>query len=95
MSEPESTCLNGCPFELCPYPPSGALTRAEINEAFCRRQKTLLGRRFPRPTRKTASWQGITPKELSRFWDKMASRTRPPDPSRARSSSGRSARGTR
>ena len=80
MSEPQSTCVNGCPFELCPYPPSGALARAELSEPFCRRQKTLLGRRFPRPTRKTAPWQGITPKDLSSFWEKMASRTRPHDP---------------
>ncbi len=79
MSEPESTCLDGCPFELCPYPPSGALARAELSEAFCRRQQTLLGHRFPRPTRKTAPWQGITPRELRRFWEKMASRTRPHD----------------
>lgn len=79
-TKPDSTCLKGCPFELCPYPPSGALTRDELSEPFCRRQQTLLGRRFPRPARKTAPWQGITPRELSRFWGEMASRTRPRDP---------------
>lgn len=81
MKERESSCLQGCPFELCPYPPSGALPRAELSEAFCRRQQTMLGHRvLPRLHRRTAPWQGMTVTELRRFWEEMASRTRPHDP---------------
>ena len=75
-----STCLDGCQFELCPYPPSGAQPRAELSEAFCRRQQSLLAHRLRRPGRKTAPWQGLTPKELESFWDQMAWRSRPPRP---------------
>jgi hypothetical protein len=77
MASRGSTCLDGCQFELCPYPPSGAQPRAELSEAFCRRQQSLLAHRL-RPGRKTASWQGLTPKELEAFWAQMAWRSRPP-----------------
>jgi hypothetical protein len=77
MASRGSTCLDGCQFELCPYPPSGAQPRAELSEAFCRRQQSLLTHRL-RPGRKTASWQGLTPKELESFWAQMAWRSRPP-----------------
>lgn len=81
MSEPDCTCVHGCPFELCPYPPSGALPRDELSEAFCRRQQAMLGHRFRRLFfRKTARWQGITVGELDTFWGKMAGRTRPHGP---------------
>jgi hypothetical protein len=75
-----STCLDGCQFELCPYPPSGAQPRAELSEAFCRRQQSLLAHRLRRPGRKTAPWQGLPPKELESFWAEMAWRSRPPHP---------------
>jgi len=75
-----STCLDGCQFELCPYPPSGAQPRAELSEAFCRRQQSLLTHRLRRPGRKTAPWQGLTPRELESFWAEMAWRSRPPRP---------------
>jgi hypothetical protein len=75
-----STCLDGCQFELCPYPPSGAQPRAELSEAFCRHQQSLLAHRVRRPGRKTAAWQGLTPKELQSFWAQMAWRSRPPRP---------------
>lgn len=32
-----SSCLNGCPFDLCPYPPRGIQSNAEMPAAFCRR----------------------------------------------------------
>jgi hypothetical protein len=81
MSEPDCTCVHGCPFELCPYPPSGALPRAELSEAFCRRQQALLGHRIRRMFfRKTARWQGITVGELNGFWGQMAGRMRPHGP---------------
>ena len=80
MASHGSTCLDDCHFELCPYPPSGALPRAELSEAFCRRQQSLLAHRLRRPGRKTAPWQGLTPKELESFWAQMALRSRPPRP---------------
>jgi hypothetical protein len=81
QAQPEYTCgRHGCGFDLCPYPPSGALPRAELSEAFCRRQEALLGhrlRRFFSLPRKTAPWQGTTVNELKNFWAEMADRTRP------------------
>lgn len=73
-----STCVDDCQFELCPYPPSGAQSRAELSEAFCRRQQSLLAHRLRRLGRKTAPWQGLTRKELESFWAQMAWRSRPP-----------------
>jgi hypothetical protein len=74
-SEPGANCAGGCRFELCPYPPKGVQSyRAEISEAFCRRQHTLLGRQWGR--RRSASWQGALPDELQRFWNDMARRAR-------------------
>jgi hypothetical protein len=69
-SQPGSQCTHGCLFELCPYPPKGEKSyRAELSEAFCRRQHDLLGRTAVR--RKTAPWQGALPGELRRFWTAM------------------------
>ena len=48
-SAPGTTCVDGCAFELCPYPPKGMQPRVEMSEAFCRRQQTLLTRRSPGP----------------------------------------------
>ena len=71
-SLPGSNCKQGCPFELCPYPPRGETSyRTELNEAFCRRQQALLrgGLR-----RKAAPWQGSLASELRQFWKEMAER---------------------
>jgi hypothetical protein len=69
-SLPGSQCKHGCLFELCPYPPKGEKSyRAELSEAFCRRQHDLLGHGAVR--RKTAPWQGALPGELRRFWTEM------------------------
>jgi hypothetical protein len=74
-SQPGANCSGGCPFELCPYPPKGIQSyRAELSEAFCRRQQTLLGRGL-RP--QSAPWQGALPhKSLKKFWRDMAHRAR-------------------
>ena len=84
-SAPGTTCVNGCAFELCPYPPKGVLPRAEMSEAFCRRQQTLLTRRSPGP--RTAPWQQMPAAQLTTFWAEMADR--------ARDSRTRTARGER
>jgi hypothetical protein len=74
-AEPGANCAGGCRFELCPYPPKGVQSyRAEISEAFCRRQHTLLGRQWGR--HRSASWQGALPEELQQFWNDMARRAR-------------------
>ncbi|OQR60506.1 hypothetical protein B6E66_29510 [Streptomyces maremycinicus] len=78
---PGSTCLPGCRFQLCPYPPRGGLPRGEIREPFCRQQQALLPggvrRRLPRGLRrKTPRWVGMRVRELDRFWATMARRTR-------------------
>ena len=73
-SAPGSTCVDGCAFELCPYPPKGVQPRVEMSEAFCRRQQTLLTRRSPGP--RTAAWQQMPPAQLTTFWAEMADRAR-------------------
>lgn len=74
-SGPGSNCKDGCPFELCPYPPKGEKNyRVELSEAFCRRQAILL---LPTTRTRRAEWQRKTPRpDLRRFWDEMESRAR-------------------
>jgi hypothetical protein len=74
-SVPGTSCVDGCVFELCPYPPKGRQPRVEMSEAFCRRQQTLIIRpRDPRTGR--APWQLMRPGQLIRFWGEMADRAR-------------------
>jgi len=74
-SAPGISCVDGCAFELCPYPPKGTQPRVEMSEAFCRRQQTLVIRPGdPRTGR--APWQQMRPAQLSRFWVEMADRAR-------------------
>ncbi|MFG2127711.1 NACHT domain-containing protein [Streptomyces sp. NPDC048751] len=78
---PGSNCLPDCKFKLCPYPPRGSVPRDEIREPFCRQQQALLPGRvrrcFPRGLRrKTPPWVSMRVRELDRFWDAMARRTR-------------------
>ncbi|MFI1923338.1 MULTISPECIES: ATP-binding protein [unclassified Streptomyces] len=78
---PGSACLPDCRFQLCPYPPRGGVPRGEIREPFCRQQQALLPgsvrRWLPRGLRrKTPHWVGMRVRELDRFWDAMARRTR-------------------
>jgi hypothetical protein len=73
---PGSSCVDGCAFELCPYPPKGAQPRSEMSEAFCRRQQTLLTRDLRHPFSQQAPWQQMTAAQLNRFWLAMADRAR-------------------
>ena len=78
-SVPGTSCVDGCVFELCPYPPKGIQPRVEMSEAFCRRQQTLITRpRDPRTGR--APWQQMRPRHLKQFWAEMADRARGPQP---------------
>ena len=74
--QPGSSCLDGCRFQLCPYPPKGLQHhRAELSEEFCHRQYRL-ARRYFRPGRHTARWQGMWAGRLREFWSEMAERAR-------------------
>ncbi|WP_424888545.1 ATP-binding protein [Streptomyces sp. XH2] len=80
----ESACRD-CPFELCPYPAMGTQPRAEVREVFCRQQQALLRRyrwrSYLNPlswTRKKAPWQDMTARDLRKFWEAMADRSRTP-----------------
>lgn len=76
--EPGSHCAEGCPFELCPYPPKGAPRyRVELSEAFCRRQQALLGRASIRS--RAAPWQRSLRADLKRFWKEMGQPPRHPE----------------
>jgi hypothetical protein len=90
---PGVSCVDGCVFELCPYPPKGIQPRVEMSEAFCRRQLTLLDRSLRHPLTRQAPWQQMTATQLSRFWTEMADRARGPRPQPARSGPSRGRRG--
>ena len=86
---PGVSCVDGCVFELCPYPPKGGLPRVEMTEAFCRRQLTLLERSLRHPLTRQAPWQQMTAAQLRGFWTGMADRARGPRPQPPRSASSR------
>lgn len=72
---PGSNCRDGCPFGLCPYPPNGKQPyRAELSEAFCHRQLTLLSEGWTRSN--PARWQTAPRGNLARFWQQMGDRAR-------------------
>jgi hypothetical protein len=74
-SAPGSNCKDGCPVGLCPYPPKGGQSyRAELSEAFCRRQQTLLSGGWTRTN--PARWQSASRRNLTRFWEQMGDRAR-------------------
>lgn len=75
-SAPGTSCVDGCVFELCPYPPKGVQPRVEMSEAFCRRQQTLLTRNSA--SRRKAPWQEMRRTQLIQFWAEMADRARGP-----------------
>jgi hypothetical protein len=80
---PGSSCVDGCAFELCPYPPKGAQPRIEMSEAFCRRQQTLLTRSPRHPQSQQAPWQRMTASQLNRFWLEMGDRARGSQPGKS------------
>jgi hypothetical protein len=84
-SVPGVSCVDGCAFELCPYPPKGMQPRVEMSEAFCRRQQALLTRSVRHPLTRQAPWQEMQAGQLSRFWAEMADRARGPGPRSATS----------
>ncbi|HSR84773.1 MAG TPA: hypothetical protein VLM11_11405, partial [Streptosporangiaceae bacterium] len=91
---PGVSCVDGCVFELCPYPPKGGQPRVEMSEAFCRRQLTLLTRSVRHPLTRRAPWQQMTVGQLRSFWTEMADRARGPRPHTSSSSRSRGRRRT-
>ena len=87
-SAPGTSCVDGCAFELCPYPPKGVQPRVEMSEAFCRRQQTLLTRNSL--SRRRAPWQEMRRAQLMQFWEEMADRARGPRSRSAATERGRS-----
>ncbi|HEY2507755.1 MAG TPA: hypothetical protein VGI58_14665, partial [Streptosporangiaceae bacterium] len=79
-SVPGVSCVDGCMFELCPYPPKGVQPRVEMSEAFCRRQEMLLARTARHSLSRQAPWQEMKVAQLRRFWTEMADRARGPRP---------------
>jgi len=74
-SQPGEGCHGQCEFDLCPYPPKGQTNyHAELTEAFCRRQSTMLRLRHRR--HRPPPWQQMLPGEVKRFWGDMATRAR-------------------
>jgi hypothetical protein len=77
-SAPGMNCVQGCVFELCPYPPKGTQPGREMSEAFCRHQQTLLSRNSV--ASKKAPWQEMRRSQLAYFWAQMADRADGPRP---------------
>jgi hypothetical protein len=73
-SAPGTTCVDGCAFELCPYPPKGAQPRMEMSEAFCQQQQALLARNSV--SNRKAPWQQMRRGQMVGFWEQMANRAR-------------------
>lgn len=68
-----------CDLNLCPYPRPGlAVARGEFSETFCRRQRSLVGRRrIPLVGNRRPPWQKRLPiGSLKKFWTEMEKRSR-------------------
>jgi hypothetical protein len=73
--QPGSTCIDDCPFRLCPLPPKGDELPYQMDEAFCAHQIDLVGRWFRSPGR--ADWQAVNRDDLRAFWREMSERMAP------------------
>ncbi|MEU4644775.1 NACHT domain-containing protein [Micromonospora sp. NPDC023814] len=73
--QPGSTCIDDCPFRLCPLPPKGDELPYQMDEAFCAHQIDLVGRWFRSPGR--ADWQAVNRDDLRTFWHEMSERMAP------------------
>ncbi|MGS2615477.1 NACHT domain-containing protein [Micromonospora sp. LZ34] len=73
--QPGSTCIDDCPFRLCPLPPKGDELPYQMDEAFCAHQIDLIGHLFRSPGR--ADWQAVNREDLRTFWREMSERMAP------------------
>ncbi|WP_036372053.1 hypothetical protein, partial [Micromonospora sp. ATCC 39149] len=72
---PGSTCIDDCPFRLCPLPPKGDELPYQMDEVFCARQVDLVGH-WLRPQAR-AGWQAVNRSDLRAFWREMSERMAP------------------
>ncbi|WP_158244884.1 NACHT domain-containing protein [Verrucosispora sp. ts21] len=73
--QPGATCIDDCPFRLCPLPPRGEELSYQMDEAFCANQADLVGQ-WQRPSY-WAWWQKVDGEELRIFWRDMSERMIP------------------
>ncbi|KXK60626.1 hypothetical protein AWW66_17865 [Micromonospora rosaria] len=73
--QPGSTCIDDCPFRLCPLPPRGDELPYQMDEAFCAHQADLVGRWYQFSLR--AGWQFVDRDDLRAFWQDMSERMLP------------------
>ncbi|MBO4208693.1 NACHT domain-containing protein [Micromonospora echinofusca] len=73
--QPGSTCIDDCPFRLCPLPPKGDELPYQMDETFCARQIDLVGHWYHSPGR--PAWQVVNRDDLRTFWREMSERMDP------------------
>ncbi|MEV4489962.1 NACHT domain-containing protein [Micromonospora coxensis] len=73
--QPGATCIDDCPFRLCPLPPKGDELPYQMDEAFCAHQVDLVGRWWWSSGR--ADWQAVNRHDLRTFWQEMSERMAP------------------
>ncbi|MBQ0894486.1 NACHT domain-containing protein [Micromonospora sp. U56] len=73
--QPGATCIDDCPFRLCPLPPKGDELPYQMDEAFCAHQIDLVGHWLRSPGR--ADWQAVNRNDLRTFWREMSERMAP------------------
>lgn len=71
----EPTCIDDCPFRLCPLPPKGDELPYQMDEVFCAHQVDLVGSWFRSPA--PATWQAVNRDDLRTFWREMSERMAP------------------
>ncbi|GHJ54208.1 hypothetical protein Nm8I071_35150 [Nonomuraea sp. TT08I-71] len=72
---PGATCLDDCPFRLCPLPAKGEPLPHRMDQNFCARQADLATLRYLLPA--SAPWQSVPRAEMRRFWRQMSWRDLP------------------
>ncbi|MFG2060406.1 NACHT domain-containing protein [Micromonospora sp. NPDC048871] len=73
--QPGATCIDDCPFRLCPLPPKGEELAYQMDEAFCANQADLVGQ-WRQPS-SWAWWQKVDREDLRDFWREMSERMIP------------------
>ncbi|SCL26181.1 hypothetical protein [Micromonospora inyonensis] len=72
---PGATCLDDCPFRLCPLPAEGEPQPHELDQNFCARQADLTSPRYLLSAR--SPWQNTSRSQLRQFWRRMSERQLP------------------
>ncbi|WP_416904982.1 hypothetical protein [Micromonospora echinospora] len=72
---PGATCLDDCPFRLCPLPAEGESQPHELDQNFCARQADLTSLSYLLSAR--SPWQNTPRAQLRQFWRRMSERRLP------------------